>query len=97
MRFFIILAVVGFFSEPSNPPAYFMCIYRAKVQSEGTSSRRFTRPKRQAQAYLEENYARGVSFRRLARTFLAAHAEDFRTGLFRLYHLRFETMEHGGE
>ena len=36
MRFLIILAVVCFFSEPSNPPAYFMCICRAKVQSEGT-------------------------------------------------------------
>jgi hypothetical protein len=31
------------------------------------------------------------------KTFLAAHAEDFTTSLFRLYHLRFETMEHGGE
>jgi len=38
-----------------------------------------------------------VFFAPFAKTFLAAHAEDFRTGLFRLYHLRFETMEHGGE
>ena len=28
---------------------------------------------------------------------LFAHAEDFTTSLFWLYHLRFETMEHGGE
>jgi hypothetical protein len=38
-----------------------------------------------------------VSFRPLAKTFLAAHAEDFTTSRFWLYHLRFETMEHGGE
>jgi len=38
-----------------------------------------------------------VSFRLLAKTFLAAHAEDFTTSLFRLNPLRFETMEHGGE
>jgi hypothetical protein len=36
-------------------------------------------------------------FAPLAKTFLAAHAEDFTTSLFWLYHLRFETMEHGGE
>ena len=28
---------------------------------------------------------------------LAAHTEDFTTRLFRLVHLRCETMEHGGE
>jgi hypothetical protein len=38
-----------------------------------------------------------VSFRSLAKTFLAAHAEDFTTSLFWLYHLRFETMERGRE
>jgi hypothetical protein len=38
-----------------------------------------------------------VSFRSLAKTFLAAHAEDFTTSLFWLHHLRFETMERGGE
>jgi hypothetical protein len=31
------------------------------------------------------------------KTFLAALAEDFTTSLFWLHHLRFETMEHGGE
>jgi hypothetical protein len=38
-----------------------------------------------------------VSFRPLAKTFVAAHAEDFTSSLFWLYHLRFETMEHSGE
>jgi hypothetical protein len=42
----------------------------------------FTRLQRQAQAYFEENDAGSVSFRRLARTFLAAHADDFTTNLF---------------
>jgi hypothetical protein len=38
-----------------------------------------------------------VSFRPLAKTFVAAHAGDFTSSLFWLYHLRFETMAHGGE
>ena len=38
-----------------------------------------------------------MSFRPLAKTFVAADAEDFTSSLFWLYHLRFETMEHGGE
>jgi len=46
---------------------------------------------------LKKNYARSVSFRPLARTFLAAHADDFTTSLFWLVHLRFETMAHGGD
>ena len=36
-------------------------------------------------------------FAPLARTLLAAHAGDFTTRLFWLVHLRFETMEHGGD
>ncbi len=71
--------------------------YGAYAALRFNRARSFTRPQRQAQAYLEENYARSVSFRRLARTFLAAHAEDFTTSLFWLVHLRFETMEHGGD
>jgi hypothetical protein len=83
--------------SPQIPRRILLCICRAKVQSKGTQSRSFTGPKRQAQADLEEDYTRSVSFRLLAKTFLAAHAEDFTTSLFRLNPLRFETMEHGGE
>jgi len=82
MRFLIILAAVCFLASPQIRRRILRCICRAKVQSEGTQSRSFKTPQRQAQAYLEENYARSVSFRRLARTFLAAHADDFTTRLF---------------
>ncbi len=38
-----------------------------------------------------------MSFRPLAKPFVVAHAEDFTSSLFWLYHLRFETMEHRGK
>jgi hypothetical protein len=85
-----------FFQRALKSPSVFYGAYAAlRFDRKAPSS--FTRPKRQAQAYLEEDYAWSVSFRPLARTFLAAHAEDFATSLFWLVHLRFETMEQGGE
>ena len=75
--------------------AYAALRFNRKAPNPGVSRGR--NDKHKAQAHLEENYARSVSFRPLARTFLAAHAEDFTTRLFWLVHLRFETMEHGGD
>ena len=87
-----------FFQRALKSASVFYCAYAALRFNRKAPNPVVSRGRNDKQKLiLKKNYARSVSFRPLARTLLAAHAEDFTTRLLWLYHLRFETMEHGGD
>jgi hypothetical protein len=77
-------------------PGVFYCAYAALRFNRKAPNPVVSRGRNDKHKLILKKITHGA-FRPLAKTFLAAHAEDFTTGLFWLYHLRFETMEHGGE
>ena len=79
-------------------PGVFYCAYAALRFNRKAPNPVVSRGRNDKHKLILKRITHGAClFAPLAKTFLEAHAEDFTTSRFWLYHLRFETMEHGGE
>jgi hypothetical protein len=98
MRFLIILAVVCFFSEPSNPPANFYCAYAALRFNRKAPNPVVSRGRNDKHKLILKKITHGAClFAALLGHSLQRTPTILGPAFFWLVHLRFETMEHGGE